>query len=318
MLFAWTDSNHSIEGHATLHDPKNAIAGMLVDLGHQVMKVGRDIAPRPAVNLIFEGFHEQSYHAFKKARDEMDCDFIIVATETLGRSSLNDSGHKDMGPRQEWLLRVLELGFWVWCLVPGTAAKLKPYTDRAVDIELGYSAARERILRDDRRPDFTCCYHGGAMGRRAEIIALLRKEGIRVITPRDVMDDETKGALDGIMPKELLPYNDYGSLELRNACLARSCLSLGLKPLPDWRLVSSSRASIAMHVGRPVFMEDVDDTECPSIWRRIVPFVPTQHIFDAVREGTRDWRRAHAGQLARFKSLLSPEKAIGHALAALT
>ncbi|HEX9472494.1 MAG TPA: hypothetical protein VF957_23460 [Bradyrhizobium sp.] len=317
MHFAWTDVNHCAEGHETLHDPKLAITGMLVDLGHTVSDGGMTVRTSPAMNLIFEGFNADGV-AWARDMRRAGCRFTVVCTERFGASgSLNDSPYPDMAERQKFLPAAAELAESCWCLVPGMATRLKPYCRNSFDIELGFSAARERLLRTDEEPDTEFCFHGGTLGRRSVVIKLLRDAGAGVVTPRDLMTQEQKARIDGLVWNGEVQMSDYGPLSVRNRALAKAKVSLGLRPLDGWKLASSARFQAALHVGRPVLAEEIDDTDAPTPWRQVVPFVATEDLYLVGMKIAARWREARDAQLARFKHYLSPARAIGHALSTI-
>ena len=300
MHFHFCRFNHCEIGKATLLDLIDAIGGMLVDLGHTVSRDDDSLMTAPAVNVVFEAFNRPIVRVLRDARRQ-GFRVVVVATESVnGWWALNGMIRSpEMRKRRRWLPGALKEAAAVWCLVPGQAVVLKRWCANAHDIELGLSESRLAALagaqaQGKAEPEALFCFHGGLTRRRAAVINAFRHGGINV----------------------LVPETEYGPLDERNDIIARAMVSLALKPARNWRLVSNSRIQAALHCGRPVLAEDVDDG-LASPWRGIVPFVKTPELpVWGIRMAAR-WREEWCEQIERYRELLPPSRAIGHAVAAL-
>lgn len=294
MHFHWTCINHHPDGADTLIDVRNAIAGQIADLGHSQSYGDATLETLPAINIIIEGFGPRTV-AWMAARHKDNCRFVTVCTERMGKESLDDAPHPDMKTRQQNLPVAAALSEAVWCLVPGTAAHLRSYCKDTRDIELGYSRTREAYLHSDVVPVHSACFYGGMLDRRRVVLETLIAGGIDICMP----------------PKE------YGRISDRNAALALSKIALGINPVPGWKIVSSSRAQSALHVGRPMLMEEVDDAASPSPWREVIRFCRLRDMYGQALDMIEHWEAERDRQLGAFREKFSAQRILAPAIEAL-
>ncbi len=290
MHFHFFDGNHTEVGRDTLIDIRNCLAGMLIDLGHGVTKSSDQLVTRPSINVLFEGFGRKS-SALLAAISKQDFDFLIVCTEAFGKKAMNDSAHRAMRMRQRWLPEVAKIAKACWCLAPGMAEQLKQYCENSFDVELGWSQTQESVLLKDEAPKHPFVFYGGLNERRASLVNAFEGQGHHVALGED-----------------------YGPILLRNDLVRQSKVVLGLKPTNSWKLFSSSRAQTALHLGRPVIFEDVDDSAHRSPWRDIVVVSESECFGTVAVEMMKNWQDCAAEQMEKFREILPPQRSIGPAL----
>ena len=288
MHFRFFLGNHSEIGRKSLEDVIHALGAQILDLGHTADR--SDTAVRPdAINVICEGFTEiESERIVEMCRQGIR--IVLVCTESIANNSLNNFQRDDYRSRYEHLLLVAPYVDAIWCLVPGTADRLRDLNRNAVDVELGYSPRRRRDL--VARPEYDFGFFGSVTPYRGTTMQEFGRRGLRVFVMRN-----------------------FAPPDERDRAIANCKAVLHIKATKNWKIVSSSRCSTALHIGRPVVSQPVASR---SIWKQIVRFSKSHDAFydDAVRV-MRDWRTHWERQIDAYQRLLSAEKCLGPAVDAL-
>lgn len=289
MHFRFFLGNHSDEGRKSVEDIIHALGAQLLDLGHTADRSDHNVQ-LGAVNVFIEGFTELETKRLEALR-QTGRRFVIVCTESLVNDSLNDFQRPVYQERYRQFMQAAPLADAIWCLVPGTAAKLRQINPNARDVELGYSPRRRRVLHKEPRYDFG--FFGSMTPFRRKTVDELKRRGhsvhiTRRLAPPDERDDD----------------------------IASCKVVLHIKAAASWKIVSSSRCSTALHVGRPLVSQPIPSK---SIWKKIIRFSESHDsFFDEAVRIARQWDLHWQRQFAAFQRHLSAENCIGPAVIALS
>lgn len=289
MHFRFFLGNHSEIGRKSLEDVIHALGAQILDLGHTADRSDTTVRP-DAINVICEGFTEAETERVMTLRRH-GCRVVLVCTESIAGDSLNNFQSEDYQGRYHQLMKVAPNVDAIWCLVPGTAAALRSHNANARDVELGYSPRRLRKLRT--KPQYDFGFFGSVTGYRRRTLQEFGRRGHSVYVMRN-----------------------FAPPDERDRAIANCKVVLHVKATKSWKIVSSSRCSTALHIGRPVVAQPIASD---SIWKEIVRFSMTQDAFydDAARV-MRNWETHWGRQIARYKDLLSADKCLGAAVEALS
>jgi hypothetical protein len=282
MRFNFTLGNHSITGAPTLLDPMENIACQLRDLGHDVERDDFRLS-KDCINIFFEAF-DRPYAARLRQAKEAGARFIIIATERPGEPGFNNQNGAQMVERQIAFPECAALAEAVWCLVPEMVEWSRQWNPKSCYLELGHSASREGLLASDIAPEFDFAFFGSMTRRRHDVLADFARLGYPAC------------GFSGEMPPT----------GVRDDMVRRCRLVLSINPWEGWSLVSNSRLSTALHLGRAVIAEPIEGSFGP--WGDIVRVSQTPAgIVDTAIAALEDWHGLWEHQMGRFRALMSAE-----------
>lgn len=291
VQFGFALGNHSPRGISTLLDIVDALAGQMMDLGYAAHRHDDGLRTAPDyVNVVVEGFTPQTAARLDGSRSR-GIRFILIMTEKPGRRAFNDVESPEMVRRQKCAVSVIKEAEAVWCLIPGVSEWVRRFNANAVDVELGWSATRDRLFWSTGEPVGDFAFFGSLTRRRQQIIARIRRSGATVWT----------GNGDGL-----------GSLRQRNFTASQARVILGIHPIPRWASVSNSRFATALSLGRPVICEPPRGA---TPWSDVGVFCHSAATFveEAIDLLPR-WQDARNAQVAKFRELFSPARCVGEAI----
>lgn len=290
MQFSISLGNHNLTGADTLQDVLDNIAYQLTDLGHDVVRKDERLST-DRINILFEAF-DRGYEKRLEAARAAGARIVIVCTERPGKPGFNDSANPMLVERQKAFPLCAPHAEAVWCLVPGVDAWARQFNPQSCYLELGHSPSREKALRCGDSTFFDFAFYGSVTPRRKAILHELERRG----HPARFYDETIK-----------LP-----DVAARNALVASCAVVLGINPWPKWKLISNSRLSTALHLGRPVIMEPVEDV---GPWGEVVTVAKAHGSFvDEAIDMLPKWRAARDAQVERFRRLMPPEACVGKAI----
>lgn len=288
MHFRFFLGNHNEIGRRSLEDVIHALGAQILDLGHTADRSDKSVRI-DAINIISEGFTELETQQFLSHKRQ-GLRFILLMPESLLNNSLNDFQTPVYQERYRQFMKVAPEADAIWCLVPGTAAKLRDLNPNAVDVELGYSPRRRREL--TKEPNYDFGFFGALTAFRRETLDEFRRRGHSLLVSR-----------------KLAPPDE------RDRDVANCRVILHIRASGTWKIISSSRCSTALHVGRPVVSQPVASR---SIWKRIIRFSGSHDsFFDEAARVAHQWELHWQRQFAAFQRLLPAERCIGPAVSAL-
>lgn len=302
--FLWSLFNHDETGAASIDDIMAAISYQLIDLGHDVERHDMALTTdgHTHVNIVVEGFDEANTIAREMERaKKLGGRFIILATERPGPVAFNgwDARHP-MAGRLRAFPYAAALADAIWTLVPGSEDWYRQFNPNVAFTELGWSATREKDLASaadagaDPIRDFV--FFGLVSDRRRDILRRISKRA-SIWYPQDA-DPR----------KHFIPFQE------RDVLTRQSRVVLAPKQRSVWHMVSNSRFSTALHLGRPIIAEP---HTTPGIWPKIVRFSRSHGSFiDEAVGMLPDWRGEWARQAEAFRDLLPPARCVGAALLA--
>lgn len=262
--------NYRIGGWESYQDIVRILRAQLEELGHDVSE-SDEFAPPPAVNLIFEGFNLPSVVATLCQVADAGYAPVCIATEKPTQMTphgflWNHHVNNYWGERAYGFCAASRCFIACWCLVAGSAHRLKSWVSRCADIELGFS---NKLLCKDEEPVADFCAFGSSSPRRVAVVAELRRAGHSV---------------------RIVPHT--ASLAERDATIRSVKVVVDIKPHDWWSLVSSTRIVAALHQRRPVVVEARDSME-QSPWFRVARFQrPGEGFVDAARGVLANWCQA--------------------------
>lgn len=281
--------NHSGIGTSSVEDLIEIMGKQLRALGHTVDWDDKwYLQEELGINLIFETFDEDAVAELKRARRDLGCRFVIIATEVPTDKGFNYGTTWHLRERQKIFPRAAEHCDGILHLVPGEhiTAWYGQYAPTA-QAELGYSPG---VMKADANPsprwDFG--FFGGVTRRREKIIDKLARIG-------------------GVRLEAL-----FRTPEERDVAMQSAKVIVQIRGREEMGLVSSSRCVTSLSLGRPVVAEP---HELSKPWDEVIRFARSLDEFYALATLTRSaWRGVYADQLAKFKAKLSPEFCIGEPL----
>jgi hypothetical protein len=281
--------NHNPTGQRTLEDVIVNIARQLETLGHTVERCEAGFYLSNSINIVVEGFFEEHIEKMQAARAQ-GARFLIVATEQPTDNGFNFGVVPEMIDRQAIFPRAAALADGIWSLVPGdaTLAWYRRQGPPVAYLPLGYAPQLVRTL--PVAQDHSFGFYGSLTPRRMAVLKRFQKAGHRV------------RIVHGFMPQAQ-----------RDAEMSRCKVVLQIRPDDAAQLVSSSRCATSLLLGRPVVAEPhaLDDT-----YSRVVTFAPGDDALVGTAIATAAiWRQAHASQMDKFRTILSPAACVGRALA---
>lgn len=350
---------HGKIGAATLEDNARALGWQARDLGHQwsqevidpdeIKRLTGGALKFPAndprglsflesvqfpgqptiypINLVFEGFGERTCKEVE-AQVKRGVRVIIIVTERPTGPTWNGIKSDFMGARMRdrmrWFKRLAPQVEALWCFVPGAAKDLLSVNPNAVDLEIGYSRARELVWDElferqgyDRvDPLYDFGFFGGLTERRHNIIDAIEKRGYKVHTPSVGMRG-MKADKDGKMSASeftKIAQKDYGSIDVRNQMMVNCKVLIHPAAKSKWGIFSASRGVTCMNLRRPM----VSEPTLPTIWENIVKFSPgfQESFIDTCEAVLHNWKPERDRQQEAFKRILAPEHTLGRAIEA--
>lgn len=295
MRFHFSTYNHHVGVGNTLDDLMAVPVAQLRALGHEVSISRNDfVKGAAAFNILFEGFTAQTLEVLADAHKQGG-KFIVIATEEPTEMGFNHGIDPAMVKRQEMFpqatpyicgilhtLAAEHVGKWY--------ARYAP----AAHMELGYAPSLVRFAHQIPTHEFG--FFGGGIWQGSRRYKILQKLAKRTNHPNAV--------------RVLTGYK--ATVEERDREMRDAKIILQLRLNEKMGLVSSSRCSTALYIGRAVMAE-------PHLmawpWNEIVHFSPSLDAFYTEALAARGiWQGLHAGQFERFKRILTPERSIGDPL----
>jgi hypothetical protein len=297
--FAVNLSNHNSLGRRSLEDPAAIIMHQLHALGHQVARIdGKALADGAGITIAFEGWiDEQAAEEARTARQK-GARLLIIATEEPTPKGFNHGLAEQFVRRQEVFPLVAAEAEAIWCLVPGTAAWYGQWGPPAVDMELGWARTLER---QGPEPDTEFCFFGNFTERRRKVIERLIK--------RVSADMKRHGHFERFNAMVTTYFAEGGD---RDTIVWRGKVLPLIRAHEPMGLVSSSRISTTLHLGRPIVAEP---HQLSQNWEAIVDFAAsTEEFYRRAVDARHGWRWLHARQMKAFREAMSPEQQVGRAL----
>lgn len=295
MFFKFTMWNHSPMGQRSLEDVIGIIGKQLEALGHQCIWIPGDaqfIGANDGVNVVVEGF--TPLHTSDLARAHAaGARFLCLATEEPTDKGFNQGTQKEMVARQEWFIPAAKYFDGIIHLVQGERVN-KWYNQFAPSAaaELGYARSLIRSIHHSE-PKFEVGFFGSLSKRRLQILKRLAK---RINKPNAIRVEAT-----------------FAEQDVRDKLMQEAKVIVQIRKFDTMTLFSNSRAVTTICNGRPLVCES--GHEASDEWRGIVPFAKTEEEFyNLVFMALATWRGLHAGQLDKFKTIMTPERCIGRAL----
>lgn len=292
MFFLFNLFNHNELGRRSLEDVIMILMAQLRALGHRVAWNNDQVSADPnVINVVVEGFTPYAVELMTAARARGNR-FLIVTTEEPTPKGFNHGLNNLMVERQRLFPEAARLADAIWALVPGTESWYGSHGPPAVHVELGHASTLERTVPVAIDHEFG--FYGSYTRRRERIVKRLARRS---------------GSATAV--KVLAGFQEQA---YRDREMSRAKVILQLRADDKMGLVSSSRCNTALHLGRPVIAEP---HELSKPWDEIVRFSKTaESFYDEAIGMARLWQAHHAGQLRRFREMLSPERCVGHALRA--
>lgn len=295
--FHWSLFNHDATGAASIDDIMAAISYQLIDLGHDVQRHDMMLSS-DFVNIVVEGFDEAGHIAHELSRvKKAGGRTVILATERPGEYAFNgwDPDHP-MGGRLRAFPAAAALADAIWTLVPGSEPWYRQFNQNVAFTELGWSASRERdcaaVAAPPPETDFS--FFGMVSDRRRDI---LRKISKRATVSFPQGDD---------LRAHFIPFQE------RDALVRQAKVVLAIKQRAVWHMVSNSRFSTALHLGRPIIAEP---HTTPNVWPGIVKFSRSHGSYiDEALALRENWQEEWKRQIEAFADILPPEKCVGAAI----
>lgn len=290
MRFNFNTWNHCEIGQLIIEDITRNLGEQLIALGHEVAWDNRAfIREADGYNVLLESFADdpETIPVIGEARRN-GCRFIIVATEEPTPNGFNSGLEPAMIERQRVFPDAAAHASAILHLMPGRNvnswySQFAP----AAYAELGF-VPRPPVPDVEPTADFG--FYGKMTWRREQVLGKLQKLGKVLVldgldTPRDRRDE-----------------------------LMRGCkLIVQIRANEEWGMVSSTRCSTALALGRAVLAEP---HHVSAPWDRVVTFAKsTQEFYElAVQIANGDWRKCYQRQNQTFARLLRPDRCIGHPL----
>lgn len=300
MIFNFNTWNHCREGRITTEDITSNLGHQLIALGHEArwMIGPRDFIPASAgYNVVLESFADNPNTVVDMARAHMEgCRFLIVATEEPTPDGFNSGLEPAMIDRQNAFPDAAEMAEGILYLIPGEGiGKWYGQYGKAAYCELGYAPGSAGSYTDmDPSIPQGIGFYGKMTWRREHMLSELES---RLGRPTLLIS-----SLD-------VPRPD------RDAMMRHARLIVQMRANEEWGMISSTRCTSALHLGRPVVAEP---HPIDGVWREIVHISPTVEQFydDVVRlaQDPEAWQHIHAAQLDALRDELPPEHCIGAAL----
>lgn len=298
MNFVINLSNHSDLGKRSLEDPSTIIAHQLRALGHAVQRIDGKAPMDGGITILFEGWIDERAGDELAALVKRGVRILIIATEEPTDKGFNHGIDKHFVRRQEVFPYVAAHSEAIWCLVPGTAAWYGQFGPPAVDVELGWAPT---LQRSGPVPDHEFCFFGNLTDRRKKLLQRLLKR-----VSADAKHHGNFGRFNGL----IATY--FGEGGQRDLIVSRGKVLPLVRAHETMGLVSSSRISTTLHLGRPIIAEP---HALNQNWKDIIEFATSGEEF-MLRcvEARHMWRVLHAKQMKAFREAMSPEQQVGRAL----
>lgn len=285
MIFLFNVWNHIQLGQMSLQDPMSLIGRQLEALGHKAQWANDGFYTAPGTyNILFEGF--SPYHVSQmKWCKENGGKIIIIATEEPTEKGFNHGILPDMIRRQAIFPEAAKYADAIWHLVPGCTEWYGQFGTPAAFLDLGYSPGMVRAPESKLDHDFG--FFGSLTPRRQQILDRFVRAGKK------------------------LRWVQFASCAQRDYEMSRCRVVLQIRAHDEMGLISNSRCCTALHLGRPVIAEPHAN---PGVWPQIIDFVELDLFVHRAIQMRKQWREVHEQQMARFKTLLSPENCVGKTL----
>lgn len=296
--------NHTLEGRRSLEDPITIVSHQLRALGHWTLwDPSNDERPANQImfahgedewNILVEGFTPDIVNVIAEAKRSTGARFLCLATEEPTERGFNHGTQPEMVRRQEVFPEAMKHFDGILHLVPGCTDWYARYAPSAY-VELGYAPALVRPQHVLGEPQYDFGFYGSMSPRRLALLKKLRDFVGTRHTVRIVMDFATQAE--------------------RDLAMQSAKVIVQVRKFDEMGLVSNSRCSTALCLGRPVIAEP---HELSSPWDEIVKFTKSEQEFLLTcRLAYKNWRALWASQFARFKERLPPEVCIGAPLRSL-
>jgi hypothetical protein len=297
MKFLFTIFNHNEMGRRSLED----VIGIM---GHQIRALGHESVYDPTnetllgadngINVIVEGFTPQMAYAVKRLK-EMGGRYIILATEEPTPKGFNYGTSPEMVWRQTIFPQAAKSSEGILHLVPGDHVTewFSQFAPSAY-ADLGYAPSLMRL--DNTVPDHEFGFYGSLTPRRKRILKHLAR-----MFPNN--------------PKVIRIMADFKTQKERDDSMRRAKIILQVRKFESMGLVSSSRCSTALSIGRPVLAEP---HLLSAPWNEVIKFSSTlDGFYNVALMMLGRWKDEYTTQFERFKTKMSPEICVGRALHAI-
>lgn len=295
MKFLVNLFNHSDIGQRSLEDVVGIWGHQMRELGHTCVwetKNANFYVADDVINVLVEGFVPQ-HEAILAEAHRRGARFLILATEEPTPKGFNHGTQREMTKRQFDFHHAGKFADGIMYLVPGPYCQ-EFYSQFAPSeyVELGYAKSLERKYPNP--PEYEFGFYGSLTTRRLRILKKLANRSGRGYE------------------KAVKVVADFKTQQERDQQMSRAKVIVQVRKFEAMGLVSSSRCNTALHLGRPVVAEPHD---LSKPWDEIVNFSSSlDHFYNLALMAATNWKAFHANQMERFKTKLSPELCVGHAL----
>lgn len=294
MRFMFNMFNHSDIGQRSLEDVIGIFGHQLRALGHVAeWETKNENFYKPdgnTINVIVEGFVPQ-HEGFFAAAHAQGCRFLMLATEEPTATGFNHGIQREMALRQRDFPSCAKYFDGIFYLVPGeyTHNWYNKFAPSAY-LELGYSPSL--IRQNLAPPEYDFGFYGSVTARRHSILKKLARRTLN--------------------PKAVKIVSDFKTQRERDVQMARAKVIVQLRKFDKMGLVSTSRCNTGLHLGRPVIAEP---HELSKPWDEVVSFAQTMDgFYNMAMIAAGQWKNLHSQQMAKFKTMMSPEICVGEPL----
>ena len=309
MRFLFWLANHTQLGQRSLEDVIGIFGRQLEALGHEVawdQKNDKVLMKDSGYNVIVEGFTPSVTDCVAQMH-AVGARFVCLATEEPTPKGFNWGTTREMAWRQDEFVKAAPYLDAIFHLVPGQHVTdwFSQHAPTAY-VELGYAPALVRFgaaavgvrggaytyQSQQYEPPYDFGFYGTASKRRLRLLQKLANRSGKKNAIRTVMD--------------------FVDQKTRDDAMKEAKVLLQIRKFEEMGLVSSSRCTTALCIGRPVVAEPHD---LSKPWDEVVQFAKTDAEFlDLALLARSRWRAMHQLQFERFKQKLSPEFCVGRAL----
>lgn len=294
MQFQFNTFNITGLGRVAMQDIFSNICRQMEALGHEAFWTDDGFAHGDdAYVILTEGFFDTHLEVMKQAA-ESGVKFIIMGTEAPSKDGFNGGLTEELRVRQKTFYKAAEYAVAIWCTILNSVEWYSQFGKPAAFLDLGYAPASVRHPTNPAGLDHDYGFFGSITERRYKML-----------------ENFARSRVDG--HKARVRAVSFDTVENRDSAMSRCRVVLQIRAHEKMAMLSTSRCSTALHIGRPVIAENHLD---PGPWAEIIEFAhPDIFILKAARMHAR-WQEAHAEQFERFKRLLPPEACVGKTIAA--
>ena len=290
MKFRFTTFNHSPQGQRAVQDLADITGNQIAALGHEVSWSDKPDFIADGLNVVFESFADPRYPALPAISEAYarGCRFLYVATEEPSESgAFNDAPDQGMRDRQMAFPDACRYARGILHLVAGE--RVTAWYSRwapAAYAELGHAPGLVRYLPGE--PDYDFGFFGKRTPRRAEMLARLAERG------------------------SVIAVHDFQPSAYRDQIMRRARIIVQLREWNTSGVISSSRVTTAMSLGRPVIAEPHSGA---GQWAEIAQVSESvDKFYDDAVAALADWRALYRRQFDAFARLMTPERCVGEPL----